>query len=101
MVADSVHFSVASGGSAGGVKRLIERLGVQVICGCFIYEAIMPEHKQSQREALGDLAIYAMLQVSEETLENMELHDGKKDEQGNYTGDAGGSEVVPAAFQHY
>lgn len=82
----TICFSVASGGSAGGVKRLIERLGMRVLCGCFIFEADMPEHRETQRKHLGDLPLYAPLRVSEETLASMELFDGKKDENGEYGG---------------
>lgn len=100
----TLHFTVASGGSAGGVKRLIERLGMKVLCGCFIFEAVMPEHRQSQRENLGDLDLHATLQISEETLTNMDLYDGKKDESGYYIGDGGpggASGFESKEFQHY
>jgi hypothetical protein len=78
--------SVASGGSAGGVKRLIERLGMKVLCGCFIFKAVMPEHLESQSKHLGDLDLHSVLTISEEDLTRMELHDGKKDESGEYIG---------------
>lgn len=81
-----VDDSLASGGSAGGVKRLIERLGMKVLCGCFIFDADMEGHRKTQREHLGDLDFHAVLSVSEETLANMELHDGKKGENGEYVG---------------
>lgn len=79
---------MASGGSAGGVKRLIERLGMKVLCGCFIFKAVMPEHLESQRKHLGDLDLQAVLEIGEDSLTDMGVHDGKKDEAGEYVGEA-------------
>ncbi len=70
------------------MKRLIERAGVKVLCGCFIFEAVMPEHRETQRKHLGDLELYATLEIGEKTLEGMELFDGMKDEEGGYVGEA-------------
>lgn len=92
---------MASGGSAGGVKRCIERLGMKVLCGVFVYVADMPEHRKTQRENLGDLELYGIVPVSEETLKGMEVRDGKKDEAGEYIGDAGGSNTEPKKFEDW
>jgi len=83
------------------VKRLIERLDFKVLCGCFLFEAVMPEHREAQKDNLGDLPLHAMFQISEETLSNKELFDGMKDESGNFVGDIGRSEHQPKEFQHY
>lgn len=77
------------------MKRLIERLGVPVLGGAFIFATVMQEYEETQRKNLGDdFKIYAMIQMSEEILAKMPVYDGKKDEDGECVGDTGGEETA-------
>lgn len=94
-------YTVASGGSAGGVKRLIERLGIKVLSGVFVFVTDTPEHRKNQRKVLGDVPLYGMIDISEDVLSSMHVYQGKKDKDGNYTGDAGLDAEEPEAFTAY
>lgn len=80
--------AVGSGGSTGAVMRLCRRLGVEVLEGCYIFETTLKAQEESQRKNLEELPVYGMIQIDEEALERMAQRDGKKDEEGEYSGDA-------------
>lgn len=81
-----VDDSLASGGSAGAVKKLIERFGLPVLEGLFIIETTTPEFREKQRQCMGDLKTYGIVKLTKENWEQMPVHKGNGDKDENCDG---------------
>jgi len=79
-----VDDSLASGGSAGAVKKLLERLGFPVLEGLFIIETTTPEFREKQRKCMGGLKTYGIVKLTEENWSQMPVHNGNGNKDENY-----------------
>lgn len=81
-----VDDSIASGGSVGAIVTILEKMGWEVKEGLFIMDTVVPEFKEKQRQAgLADLRIFGCFQLTQEIWDDMKIHDGKSDKDGNKT----------------
>lgn len=67
--------------------RLCQRLGVPVLEGCYIFNTSVKAQDENRQKNLEGLTVYAMFLMDEEMFGSMEQISGKKDEDGEYTGD--------------
>lgn len=79
-----VDDSVATGGSVGAVKKILEeRWGIPVLEIMTIIEATWEEFSSQQDEnGLRDVKIFALAKLTEENMGKMKIYDGRRDEDG-------------------